>query len=214
MRVSTAAVLVWMALSGAAHAQSAASAVGGPDTGYAEFFAQSSFGNVTSQAYGGELGFSVTPALQVFVEAAWVRNTAADSLGASAQKIASGIAAAAGNATYDVKQPVTFGVGGVRYRVPIEHSRIAPYVLAGGGVAAVKRNVTFSTTAGDVNQDATIGTDLSGTETKGMISFGGGIDVPVGTAVVFDVQYRYGHVFSSDEGLNINRAGVGIGFRF
>jgi opacity protein-like surface antigen len=87
-------------------------------------------------------------------------------------------------------------------------------VLAGLGVAAVKRDVTFSTTAGDVSQFATIGTDLSGTETKAMVSFGGGVGVPVGRMMIIDVQYRYGHVFTSDEGLNINRLGVGLGVRF
>ena len=211
----SAAVIVWMSLATAAYAQTAARpASSTTDTGYAEFFAQSAFGNVTSQAYGAEVGFSVKPALQVFGEFGWVRNTAGDALSASAQTIASGIAAAAGNASYEVRQPVTFGTGGVRYSVPVEQSRFLPYVLAGLGVAAVKKDVTFSTTAGDVSQFATIGTDLSGTETKAMISLGAGVGFPVGDMVIIDVQYRYGHVFTSDQGLNINRAGVGLGVRF
>jgi hypothetical protein len=32
--------------------------------------------------------------------------------------------------------------------------------------------------------------------------------------LIIDLQYRYGRVFMSDEGLNISRAGVGIGVRF
>src|SRR5262245_41302468 len=132
------AVLVWTALAGAASAQSATSArsttsTTSPDTGYAEFFAQSAFGNVTSQAYGGEVGFWVMPSLQVFGEFGWVRNTAGDALSANAQTIAAGISAAAGNVSYQVRQPVTFGAGGVKYIVPVEQSRIAPYVLAGFG---------------------------------------------------------------------------------
>jgi opacity protein-like surface antigen len=216
-RILSIAFLAWVALAGAASAQSAKTSTttsGAPDTGYAEFFAQSAFGNVTSQAYGGEVGFFVMPALQVFGEFGWVRNTAGDTLSANAQTIASGIAAAAGNVSYQVRQPVTFGAGGVKYIVPVEQKRVSPYVLAGLGVAAVKRDVTFTTTAGDVNQFATLGTDLSGTETKAMISFGGGVGVPVGRVMIIDVQYRYGHVFTSDEGLNINRLGVGLGVRF
>ncbi|HEY7286206.1 MAG TPA: outer membrane beta-barrel protein [Vicinamibacterales bacterium] len=207
----SAAVVVWIALAGAAQAQTLTLA---DETGYAEFFAQSSFGNVTSQAYGAEAGYVVNPMLQIFGEIGWVRNTAPASLGTSAQTIASGIAAAAGNASYEVRQPVTFGAGGVKYLVPMEQSRVRPYLLAGFGIAAVKRDVTFSTTAGDVNQFATIGTDLSGTETKPMFSFGGGVGVPVGRMMIVDVQYRYGHVFTSDEGLNMNRVGVGLGVRF
>jgi opacity protein-like surface antigen len=206
------AVLVWMALAGAASAQTPLTLA--DETGYVEFFAQSSFSNVTSQAYGGEAGYVLNPAVQIFGEFVWVRNTAPDSLSANAQTIAAGISAAAGNASYQVRQPATFGVGGVKYVVPTEQSRVRPYVLAGLGVAAVKRDVTFSTTAGDVSQFATIGTDLSGTETKAMVSFGGGVGVPVGRMMIIDVQYRYGHVFTSDEGLNINRLGVGLGVRF
>jgi opacity protein-like surface antigen len=209
MKVSAVSLVVWLALTGAAHAQPASSA----DTGYAEFFAQSSFGNVTSQAYGGEVGFTVSPALQIFGEFGWIRNTVPDSVGANAQIIASGIAAVAGSTTYQVKQPVTFGVGGVKYRVSMPESRVSPYVMAGAGVGSVKRETTFTTT-GDVSQYATIGTDLNGTETKFMLSLGGGVDVPVGSAVVFDVQYRYGRIFTSDSGLNVNRVGLGLGFRF
>jgi hypothetical protein len=36
---------------------------------------------------------------------------------------------------------------------------------------------------------------------------------PVWEKLVVDFQYRYGRVFTS-EGLNMNRAGVGIGVRF
>jgi opacity protein-like surface antigen len=208
------AVVVWMSLAGAAHAQTTAKPSSTTETGYAEFFAQSAFGNVTSQAYGAEAGFWVMPSLQVFGEFGWVRNTASDALAASAQTIAAGISAAAGNATYEVRQPVTFGAGGVKYIVPVEQSRMLPYVLAGFGVAAVKKDVTFSTTAGDVSQFATIGTDLSGTETKPMISLGAGVGFPIGNVIIIDVQYRYGHVFTSDQGLNINRVGAGLGVRF
>ena len=212
MKLATTVIFAWVALAGTAAAQSAA--IAASETGYAEFFAQSAFGNVTSQAYGGEAGYTINPQLQVFGEFGWVRDTAPASLAANAQTIASGIAAAAGNTTYSAKQPVTFGVGGVKFLVPVENSRVRPYVLAGGGVGAVKRDVTFTTPSGDSSQYATLGTDLSGTETAFMLSFGGGVGIPVGSALIFDVQYRYGRVFTSNEGLNINRAGLGIGVRF
>jgi opacity protein-like surface antigen len=98
--------------------------------------------------------------------------------------------------------------------VPVPSSKVGPYVLVGGGVAKVKRDVTFSTPAGDVSQFVTIGRDLSGSETKGMLSVGGGVEVPVWHGLIIDLQYRYGRVFTSDEGLNVHRAGAGIGVRF
>jgi len=208
MRIASTAVLVWMALASAAHAQSADAS-----KGYAEGVAQSAFGNVTSQSYGAEIGVTVRPGIQVFVDAGVIRDTAPAALGAGALKIAGGIAAVAGDAAASVRQPVTFGVAGLKYVVPSASARIAPYVLVGFGVANVEKDVTFTSSAGDVSRFATIGSDLSGSETKGMLSAGGGIMVPVWRTVIIDLQYRYGHVFTS-EGINVNRAGIGAGVRF
>jgi opacity protein-like surface antigen len=215
MKTSIAAVLVWTALATAAHAQSSGgTAPAAPTTGYAEVVAQSAFGNVTSQSFGGEVGIAVRPGIQVFVDAGKIRDAAAATVGASAQNIAAGIAAAAGSADFRVRQPVTFGVAGVKYLVRASGTRAEPYVLVGGGVANVKRDVAFSTPAGDVNQFVTLGSDLSGSETKGMLSLGAGVGVPVWRAVIIDLQYRYGRIFTSGGGLNVNRAGIGIGVRF
>lgn len=211
IRISVTAVLASLAAGGVAHAQ--AGPASGPTKGYVEAVAQSAFGNVTSQSFGGELGVTVRPQIQVFAEGGVVRDASPASLGTRAQSVAVGIAAVAGSADFHVKQPVTFGIGGLKYIIPTA-SRVQPYVLAGGGAARVKRDVTFSTPAGSVTQFATIGTDLSGSETKGMASIGAGVAVPVWNALVVDLQYRYGRVFTSGEGLNINRAGVGVGIRF
>ena len=46
---------------------------------------QSAFGNVTSQSYGGEVGVTVRPKLQVFVEGGMVRDVATAEIGTAAQ---------------------------------------------------------------------------------------------------------------------------------
>ncbi len=215
MKMSIAALLVWTGFAPAAHAQSAGgTAPAAPTRGYAEVVAQSAFGNVTSQSFGGEVGFAIRPGIQVFVDAGMIRDAAPATLGSSAQTIAAGIAAAAGSADFRVRQPVTFGVAGVKYLVTSSGTRAEPYVLVGGGVASVKRDVTFSTPAGNVNQFVTLGSDLSGSETKGMLSIGAGVGVPVWHSVMIDLQYRYGRIFTSGGGLSANRAGIGIGVRF
>lgn len=200
-----------LAMAGVARAQSPAGA--GSNHGYVEGVVQSAFGNVTSQSFGGEVGYTVYPNLQVFVDAGLVRDAAPAALGANAQIIASAVSAVAGPTTYHVKEPVTFGVAGLKYSFDIGYPRVLPYAMVGGGAAQAKKDVTFTVPSGDISQYATLGTDLSGTETKGMLSIGLGVDVPLGSVVVVDLQYRYGRVFTSD-GLNINRAGIGIGVRF
>jgi opacity protein-like surface antigen len=211
MRIVAAAVLMSLATAGAAHAQALTSS--SESKGYAEAVVQSAFGNVTSQSFGGEVGVTVRSGLQVFVDAGQIRDAAPSSLGNRAQQIAAGIAANAGPTDYRVKQPVTFGVVGIKAILPTSTS-LEPYIALGGGAAQVKRDVTFTSTGGDVSQFATLGQDLSGTETKGMLSVGGGLGWPVSRHVIVDLQYRYGWIFTSGEGLNVNRAGVGVGVRF
>jgi opacity protein-like surface antigen len=214
MKTSFAAVFACTALATSARAQSPGGTPPAPAKGYAEVVAQSAFGNVTSQSFGGEVGIAVRPGMQVFVEAGMIRDAAPATLGVNAQRIAAGIAAAAGTVDFRVRQPVTFGVAGLKYVITGSGTRAEPYVLVGGGVASVKRDVAFSTPAGDVNQFVTLGSDLSGSETKGMLSVGAGVGVAVWRALVIDLQYRYGRIFTSDGGLNVSRAGIGVGVRF
>jgi opacity protein-like surface antigen len=211
MRRTSLAVLAWAALSGVAIAQTPTAA--DESRGYIEAVAQSAFGNVTSQSFGGELGVTVVPGLQVFVDSGYVRDTTPSALSASAQIVANDISAKAGGGSYQVKQPVTFGVVGIKYLLPVDQSRYSPYILVGGGVARVKKDTSFTVASGSVSDYVTIGTDLAGSETKGMLSAGIGFDIALGRTFYVDLQYRFGRVFTTG-GLNINRAGVGLGVRF
>ena len=210
MKISIAAILAWVALACPAYAQTLSK-------GYVEGVAQSAFGNVTSQSYGVELGVSLKPSVQIFGEVGFTKDTAPASLGTGAQVIANYLSLTQSNVAYTAAQPVTFGVAGLRFPFATT-SKLEPYVLVGGGVAQVKKDVTFTIGGTDVTSNlaqygVVLGTDLSGSETKGMLSVGVGVAWPVWEKLVVDFQYRYGRVFTS-EGLNINRAGVGIGVRF
>jgi len=199
-------------LSGVASAQTSAAA---PSYGYAEVIAQSAFGNVTSQSYGAEVGFNANSNLQVFGEFGRVANAATSDLGVSAQKI---VTALGSGFTVTSKEPITFGLVGVRYLMA-SSSPLKPYVLAGGGIAKVKNDVVFSNGGTDVTANlaqfgVVLGTDLSGSETKPMLSLGAGAVWLVGGHFMVDLQYRFGRVFASDAGITVHRAGVGIGVRF
>ena len=63
-----------------------------PDRGYVEAFAESAFGNVTSQSFGAEVGFTVRPNLQVFGSFGQVRDAPTPELGAAAQTVAGALA--------------------------------------------------------------------------------------------------------------------------
>ncbi len=217
MRTWAATLVVWMAGSGLAAAQGARAA----DSfhGYVEAVAQSAFGNVTSQSYGGELGVAVAPAVKAFLDIGQVRDTSPSTLGPSAQAIAAFLTRTQGSVAFQARQPVTFGLAGIRYTLPLSTSHVELYVLGGGGIARVRRDVTFSVGGSDVTANlaqygVVLGSDLAGSETDGMLTVGGGVAWPVWQRVVVDFQYRYGRVFAEGQGITVNRAGAGLGVRF
>jgi opacity protein-like surface antigen len=201
---------------GAAGAQTPATA--SPDRGYAEAFAESSVSNVTSQAFGAELGVTVRPDLQVFGSFGQVRDVSTAEIAAGAQTIAGALAQVqSGAVSYSVKEPVTFAVGGVRYRFTTA-SKLKPYVSGGFGVASVKKNVTFQIGGADASaaalaQYVTLGSDISGDESKVMFTLGAGAVYPVWQRVIVDLQYQFGRI-STETPITVNRVGLGVGVRF
>jgi opacity protein-like surface antigen len=216
--VALAVLIVFSAGGVAAQTQPPPSSAPPPTRGYLEAVAHSAFGNVTSQAYGGEFGITVATNLQVFAEVGQIRNVAGSELGASADLIAN-VLREVQNATvtFTAKQPVTFGVGGVRYLIPTSIAA-RPYILGGFGIARVSNDVTFQFDGADasnaLSQYVTLGGDLSGASTKPMFSAGAGLAWPLWTHLVVDLQYRYGAIFADPKRISTNRVGAGVGVRF
>lgn len=217
MRSFVALAIGMLALSGVANAQTPPAA--DADHGYVEGVLQSAFGNVTSQSFGAEVGVTVMPNLQVFGEFGKVRDVATTGIGSAAQLIAGFLSQTHTGVSFSVKEPVTFAVGGVKYTIPTTGT-IHPYVLGGAGMATVSQNVAFTVGGTDVTSalastyGVQLGTDLSGSFTKPMIVVGGGAMWPVWQRLVVDVQFRFGRILAEDGGINVSRAGIGVGVRF
>ena len=217
MRSFVALAIGMLALSGVANAQTSPTA--DADHGYVEGVLQSAFGNVTSQSFGAEVGVTVMPNLQVFGEFGKVRDVATTGIGSAAQLIAGFLSQTQTGVSFSVKEPVTFAVGGVKYTIPTAGA-IHPYVLGGAGMATVTQNVAFTVGGTDVTSalastyGVQLGTDLSGSFTKPMIVVGGGVMWPAWQRLVVDVQFRFGRILAEDGGINVSRAGLGVGVRF
>jgi hypothetical protein len=217
MRLVTALVVgAFTMIGGVAHAQSA-STPAATSSGYVEGVAQSAFGSVTSQSFGIEAGVTVASRLQVFGEIGQVRDTSPNALGSDAQLMAGFLSRTQSDVAFTVKQPVTFGVAGVRYVVP--SGLVEPYLIAGGGMARVRKNVHFLVGGTDVTDGLdrfgiVLGSDLSGSETAPMFSLGGGVAWPAWRRLVVDFQFRWGRILTDGQGTNVSRAGIGLGVRF
>jgi opacity protein-like surface antigen len=199
----------------AVHAQTPAAAV--PDRGYVQAVADSAFGNVTSQSFGAEVGVTVRPDLQVFGAFGNVRDVATPELGASALTIAGALSQLqSGTVGFSVKEPVTFFVGGVRYRI-VTPSKVKPYVAAGLGLATVKKDVKFLINGTDATSTlspfVTLGSDIAGDESKLMFTLGGGVVYPVWHQLFVDLHYHFARI-STETAITVNRAGLGVGISF
>jgi opacity protein-like surface antigen len=187
------------------------------DRGYVEAVAESAFGNVTSQSFGAEFGVTVRPGLQVFGSFGNIRDVATPEIGAAALTIAGALSQLqSGAVSFSVKEPVTFFLGGVRYRIQ-NTSKLKPYVSAGVGMATVKKDVNFFIAGADaastLSQYVALGSDVSGDESKMMFTVGGGAVYPVWRDVFVDLHYQFGRI-STDTPITVNRAGLGLGIRF
>ena len=188
-----------------------------PDRGYAEAIAESAFGNVTSQSFGAEVGVTVRPELQVFGSVGHIRDVATSEISTAAQTIAGALSQLQPAAvSFSVKEPVTFFVGGVRYRIATT-SKLKPYVSGGVGVGTVKKDVKFLIGGSDapatISQFVTLGSDVAGDESTLMFTLGGGAVYPVWHQVIVDLHYQFGHL-SSETPISVSRAGLGVGLRF
>ncbi len=186
-------------------------------SGFAGIVAQSAFGNVTSQSFGVEGGYALTPRVVIFGEGGRVMDAAPPSVGIGAQSIANFLAATHANVGYSSKEPVTFLAAGVKVMVP-NSSKFAPYILGGVGAAQVAPDAQF--TIGTVNVTNSLsqfgivlGSDLSGSSTKAMLEVGAGVVYDISDRLYFDAEFRYNRVFT-DPAIPFGRAGAGIGIRF
>jgi opacity protein-like surface antigen len=207
-----------LTVAGAASAQTATPAAATTrDRGYAEAIAQSAISNVTSQAFGAEVGVTIRPDLQIFGSFGQLRDVTTSEVSSGAQTIAGALAQVqSGAVSYSVKEPVTFFLGGVRYRIKTE-SKLMPYVSGGFGIGSVKKDVTFQINGADaastLSQYVTLGSDISGDESGVMFSVGAGAVYPVWQQVIIDLQYQFNRI-STETPITVNRIGLGVGIRF
>jgi opacity protein-like surface antigen len=217
-RLSIVLTVVGIGITASARAQGTAASSASHT--YAEFVVGPTFGHNTDVSFGGEVGFPYKR-FHVFVEGGTMRNVTTADMEAAAIKLTTPPSplAAAGTATYTLKQTVGYFAGGLRFNLR-EHGKLAPYISAAIGGAKVTKNNRFFVNGSDVTDQlldlygVQLGSDLAGTETRTYLEFGVGTHINITDRMLGDVSYRYGRVFLDEPGMNTNRLQFGIGFAF
>lgn len=191
-----------------------------PDGRYsAQFDVAATLGHKSDSAFGGEISYRLNDDWDVYFELGRMGNVATSDLDARARLIANAI-----GATASAVQKARYYDIGARYRL-MARGTWDPYVLLGVGVASVKTQTNFAINGTDITGSigdfgVSLGSDLSGTLTKGLLVIGAGVNKPLKRRYFFDGSLRYGHIFpktsaiENDVSINTLRVQIGIGIKF
>lgn len=186
---------------------------------FAEVDGGATFGGQSSWMVQAQAGYRFWPDVDLFVEVGRMQNVSSNSLAVRAGVVTSYLTALGkGTATAKTKVPTTFGAIGARYYLPTYIGRMHPYALGALGIASANQNVRFSLAGSDItgsigNYGVALGSDLSGTQTRALFSFGGGVTM-AWDPIYVDAALRYYRLFTKPTGTNIGSFYVGVGYKF
>jgi opacity protein-like surface antigen len=175
-------------------------------------------GNKSAGYFSAEVGWRVRNKLDLFFEAGHMTNVATSLLDDNASIIANAIGAQVGSTGITVNH---FDVG-IRFHITPPNPKVHPYVIFGAGAARTTTEVTFTVndTVIDPSDRVVLGGDLSGSNTKAILMFGGGIHFPFAKNYFADFGYRFGGILSkvsdieNDITIKTQRVMLGAGVRF
>jgi len=181
--------------------------------------------DATSGNVVGEAGVRVAPSLFVFGDVGQFHNLQ-PSLVQPTVDLTDALLAVNGVAlTGTARVPAWYSLGGIRY-VAQAHSGVAPYVLAGAGVARLTPAAQFTYQSGPLGDaPPSAGADVTSqlvtlgdfaqpaASTAFMIAAGGGVEVPVAPHVTVDVGYRLSRI-NTDTPLVAHSVVAAVGYRF
>jgi hypothetical protein len=184
---------------------------------YVEFTGGATLGHKSSGSVGGEIGYQITGPYFVFFEGGHMGNVGTSDLDARAKTIGDAV-----GATASASLKINYFDAGIRYNPKVMLSMFHPYLALGFGAAPVKVQTSLAVNGTVVPPESLgvqFGSDLGGTETKGFMMIGGGVNYPFAKRYFADGSIRYGRVFAktsvieNDTGINTLRVQFGIGVR-
>jgi opacity protein-like surface antigen len=175
-------------------------------------------GHKSAGFVSAEIGWRLNSKLDVFFEGGHMGNVGTSLLDSNATKIADAIGVSVGSTSIKVNH----ADAGIKFHITPPSPRIQPYVIVGAGVAKATTEVTFTSNGSviDPSDRVTLGGDLSGSNIKAILIFGGGINFPIAKSYFADFGYRFGGILSkvsdieNDVTIKTQRIMFGVGARF
>ncbi len=173
-------------------------------------------GHKSSGFVAAEFDWVFTNKIDVFVEGGHMSNVATSSLDNNAGTIANALGLSVGSTAIKVNH---FDAG-IRFKITPPTPKVHPYVALGVGYARTAVETTFTANGNVVDPGIPLGGDLSGSNNRTLLLFGGGITFPFANNYFADVGYRFGGILSkvsdieNDVTIKSQRVLFGAGIRF
>jgi opacity protein-like surface antigen len=192
--------------------------------GYGGFAAAS--GTKSADALG-EAGVRIAPRLSVIGAIGRFRNLQPSAVQPAIDATTTALADTQGVTVVGTgKVPAWYTAGGLRYDIPAGH-HVMPYVSGELGFARLMPTATFTFTSGtfpdgstppegfDITQQLVTAGDFTtpAASTAAMLTFGGGVEIPVARHLAVDAGYGFSRV-AADTPLNAQGMTFGVGYRF
>lgn len=181
------------------------------------------FGPTFTHKTGGFVGAEITTKeyyenTSFSLEGGWMSSVVSKGRLDSSQAISDYLAQTQGQpASATLKVPGGYVALNARYRL-MTKPRYVVYALGGGGLGITSPKTTFTLGGADVSGSlpqygVTLGKDLSGTSTSGLLNVGAGVTMPHGKWVG-DASYRFTPIFSPGGTTLVNRLDLSVGYKF
>jgi opacity protein-like surface antigen len=176
-------------------------------------------GHKSSGFVGGEFTWRLMPKLDIFVEGGHMANVGTQALDDNANVIANAVGATVSSSAIKVNH---FDAG-IKFWIDPIVQKALPYFVFAVGAASTTTEVNFAVNGTVVDPAALgvqLGGDLSGSNTKAIITIGGGIAIPIAARYYVDLGYRFGGILSNtsdienDTAIKSQRIIFGFGARF
>jgi opacity protein-like surface antigen len=173
-------------------------------------------GHKSSGFVSGELEWKATRKIDIFVEGGHMNNVGTSGLDTNANVIADALGLQVGSTAIKVNH---FDAG-IKFNITPPNPKVLPYVVLGAGVAKTTTEVAFTQNGNVVDPGIPLGGDLSGSNNKAILVFGGGLKFPFAGNYYLDVGYRFGGILSNvsdienDVTVKTQRVMFGAGVRF
>ena len=177
----------------------------------------------------GEVGVRIAPNLYVFGDIGQFHNLQPSQLQPAVTSTDSALSGDGVTITGTARVPAWYGMGGVRWVVPVQTPRLSPYVFGGAGFARLTPTAQFIYNGGGTLPGSTtvpvMGDDVTSqlvslgdfsqpaASTAFMFAVGGGVEAPIAPHLVADVGYRVSRV-AADTRLNALWVRWGGGYIF